>query len=229
MPIEFQCPGCGSVLKAPDQAVGRRAKCNKCGASVIVPQGTEHAWPPGTGPATTGKEKPPEPPAGAPSQKTSRPAPPSIKPPEAPPKPNPPIATPIPPRANPAPPAPPVLSGGLELVENDDIDELLEEAMTAPRSPLPVASTNPYRPPLVESERPRRKNAEDDKLTTLDMVLAFVCSPIACILGLIWVIRGQSKGPRMVAAAVLGGMASNALFCGAYFLIVLIFTLLNRR
>jgi TM2 domain-containing membrane protein YozV len=37
MPIETKCPGCGVVLKAPDDAKGKRIKCPKCGAEMVLP------------------------------------------------------------------------------------------------------------------------------------------------------------------------------------------------
>jgi phage FluMu protein Com len=41
MPIDVQCGKCGSVLKAPDSAAGRRAKCPKCATSMVVPTAAE--------------------------------------------------------------------------------------------------------------------------------------------------------------------------------------------
>ncbi len=37
MPIAIVCPSCGSKIKAPDNAAGRRAKCPKCASPVDVP------------------------------------------------------------------------------------------------------------------------------------------------------------------------------------------------
>jgi hypothetical protein len=37
MSIEVPCPGCGLKLKAPDDRVGKKAKCKKCGTSFRVP------------------------------------------------------------------------------------------------------------------------------------------------------------------------------------------------
>jgi hypothetical protein len=38
MVIEFKCPECDSVLKAPKEYAGRSAKCKKCDSQVIIPQ-----------------------------------------------------------------------------------------------------------------------------------------------------------------------------------------------
>lgn len=37
MPIEFACSGCQKVLRVPDDAAGKNAKCPQCGAVVPVP------------------------------------------------------------------------------------------------------------------------------------------------------------------------------------------------
>src|SRR5687768_16848363 len=37
MPVEVSCPGCGLKLKAPDDRIGKKAKCKKCGTSFRVP------------------------------------------------------------------------------------------------------------------------------------------------------------------------------------------------
>jgi hypothetical protein len=45
MTIEFQCPGCGNALRAPDTTVGRMAACPKCGGHVTVPPAGVQAVP----------------------------------------------------------------------------------------------------------------------------------------------------------------------------------------
>jgi hypothetical protein len=40
MPIEFSCSGCQKVLRVPDEAAGKNAKCPQCGAIVAVPTGS---------------------------------------------------------------------------------------------------------------------------------------------------------------------------------------------
>lgn len=37
MPIRWNCSSCGKRLKAPDDAAGRRARCQRCSAAVVVP------------------------------------------------------------------------------------------------------------------------------------------------------------------------------------------------
>ncbi|WP_417392047.1 hypothetical protein [Gimesia sp.] len=36
--IKFQCPHCGNPMKVPDDAAGRKGKCNNCDKPVIVPK-----------------------------------------------------------------------------------------------------------------------------------------------------------------------------------------------
>ena len=36
MPIEFQCPACQAALRVPDTAIGKQAKCPRCGQIVTV-------------------------------------------------------------------------------------------------------------------------------------------------------------------------------------------------
>jgi hypothetical protein len=37
MPISVTCDGCGARFKAPDAAAGKKGKCKKCGAAILVP------------------------------------------------------------------------------------------------------------------------------------------------------------------------------------------------
>jgi len=41
MPITVTCGSCGSMLRAPDTAAGRKVKCSKCGDAIAVPAGDE--------------------------------------------------------------------------------------------------------------------------------------------------------------------------------------------
>lgn len=36
--IELTCSSCGASLKVPDQLAGKKGKCQKCGAVIVVPQ-----------------------------------------------------------------------------------------------------------------------------------------------------------------------------------------------
>lgn len=39
MPIEFRCPACGKLLRTPEDAAGRQARCPHCGGVCDVPRG----------------------------------------------------------------------------------------------------------------------------------------------------------------------------------------------
>src|SRR4051794_4738742 len=67
MPI-IPCPSCGTKLKVPESAAGKKVACPSCKQVVTVP-----AMPPG--PAASGPSPPPAPPGAA---STSRPARPPI-------------------------------------------------------------------------------------------------------------------------------------------------------
>jgi hypothetical protein len=45
--IEFNCSGCQTALRLPDDMGGLRGKCIKCGEILSIPTATEHYWPPG--------------------------------------------------------------------------------------------------------------------------------------------------------------------------------------
>jgi phage FluMu protein Com len=73
MPIEFRCPSCNALLRVPDDAVGRQAKCPKCATLATVTPPPAVAPPPvppsGDSPfgaAPTAPAGSPFPPAGSP-------------------------------------------------------------------------------------------------------------------------------------------------------------------
>jgi DNA-directed RNA polymerase subunit RPC12/RpoP len=43
MPIQFECSACGKKIKAPDENVGKKARCPYCKSVIIVPQGVYDA------------------------------------------------------------------------------------------------------------------------------------------------------------------------------------------
>jgi hypothetical protein len=46
MPIEFHCSQCNQLLRVPETAAGKQARCPQCQALVLVPQGSVAAPPP---------------------------------------------------------------------------------------------------------------------------------------------------------------------------------------
>ena len=59
MPIEFRCTRCDKLLRTPDDAAGKQAKCPECGAILAIPSAAG-APPEGIGPGVP----PPPPPSG---------------------------------------------------------------------------------------------------------------------------------------------------------------------
>lgn len=64
MPIEFLCPQCGSHLRVPFSAAGKKAQCPQCGAITPVPARSEVGAPPRVPPQEPRSEEPVAPPAG---------------------------------------------------------------------------------------------------------------------------------------------------------------------
>jgi uncharacterized protein len=59
MPISATCPTCGTKLKAPDTAMGKKIKCPKCASLIpIAAEGDEAASAVATTPSSKGKAKP---------------------------------------------------------------------------------------------------------------------------------------------------------------------------
>jgi predicted RNA-binding Zn-ribbon protein involved in translation (DUF1610 family) len=52
----------------------------------------------------------------------------------------------------------------------------------------------------------KRSRAEDEDLTTSEIVIAVLCSGIGCIAGLIWMIQGKPKGAKMLGISVVMGV-----------------------
>lgn len=61
-----------------------------------------------------------------------------------------------------------------------------------------------FDPVLKQQEKRSRKstNAADEDMTTGDWVVAVLCSGIACIFGIVWMIQGKPKGKKMVLVSL---------------------------
>lgn len=55
---------------------------------------------------------------------------------------------------------------------------------------------------LKKAKKKKKYSAEDETLTGAEIALSVLCSGIACILGLIWVIQGKPKGGKMLAISI---------------------------
>jgi predicted RNA-binding Zn-ribbon protein involved in translation (DUF1610 family) len=65
VPIEVNCPQCGRLLRAPDSAAGRQAKCPECAGTVPIPGGVldaeefdDFGAPPPPAPHSSGGRRP---------------------------------------------------------------------------------------------------------------------------------------------------------------------------
>ncbi len=55
---------------------------------------------------------------------------------------------------------------------------------------------------LKKAARKNSKGAVDDDMTTGDWVAAVLCSGIACIFGIVWMIQGKKKGLKMFGVSL---------------------------
>ncbi len=72
MPIEFRCDDCSKLVRAPDNAAGKRAKCPQCGKLLVIPAASSASL--GEGHPTPPPEEPPalpEPPTMPPVPRAS--------------------------------------------------------------------------------------------------------------------------------------------------------------
>jgi hypothetical protein len=67
MPIEFPCPKCSAVLRTPDEAAGKKARCPQCGAIADVPLRSVESTVDEPAEAAPTERFPSEPTAGAPN------------------------------------------------------------------------------------------------------------------------------------------------------------------
>lgn len=143
MPVEVTCPTCGAKLKAPDAAIGKRAKCGKCRNPVLVtPPSTASSTPlpPPTGepepfPTLSESENPFDFGAPAPSNPSRPPASAST------------------PAANPPPPA----------ATSPSADVASPFAFASEQAPFPSATSPPPSKPSRYSQRDTKPAAASEK------------------------------------------------------------------
>lgn len=174
MPIPVQCPKCGKSLQAPDSSEGKRAKCPKCSTVLQIPKPVKKAEE-----LTSGFDG-----------FDSAPAP------------------------------------------RRDLSDLLDEEYPLASSPSPAAAPSPpaddrrpcpmcgemivstaakcrYCGEVFDSTLKRatkKKKAHSDEDTNLsggEIALAVICSGIACILSVIWLIQGKPKAWKMMGISIL--------------------------
>lgn len=52
-------------------------------------------------------------------------------------------------------------------------------------------------------KKQRRRGGDDDELTPVEILLAILCTNIACIFGIVWLVMGKPKGIKMIGLCVL--------------------------
>lgn len=71
-------------------------------------------------------------------------------------------------------------------------------------------SENPFQSPAEDSPvsssygaRLRGRQSNESNLESIDWILAGLCSGIACIIGIFWLIQGKPKGLKMIGVSLL--------------------------
>jgi predicted RNA-binding Zn-ribbon protein involved in translation (DUF1610 family) len=57
-----------------------------------------------------------------------------------------------------------------------------------------------------KSKKSSKGGSADDDMSTGDWVVAILFSGIGCIAGIVWMIQGKSKGPKMFGVSLLAGL-----------------------
>ncbi len=52
-------------------------------------------------------------------------------------------------------------------------------------------------------------SGDDDDLTAVDWLIAVLCTGIGCIVGIVWMIQGKSKGGKMLGICVVVTILKN--------------------
>ena len=71
-----------------------------------------------------------------------------------------------------------------------------------------MSEHNPYESPNTE---PPATAPESSDLTTVDWVIAILCSVIGCIIGVIRVIEGKPSGGKMLLVSVIATVVWNVI------------------
>ena len=77
--------------------------------------------------------------------------------------------------------------------------------------PSTPQSENPYESPRFDVQVSHGRRKDRSELEMTDWVLAAICSGIACIVGLVWLIQGKPKGLKMIGISFLFMFLWNAL------------------
>lgn len=195
------CPACQKRIKAPDSAAGKKAKCPSCGTIMMLPKPVQDAE------VINQDAFPPPPPSG-------------------------PLSTPLGGGG-----ISDLLDEADEMYSLQNSPGGMGGPMPSSSDPFAPSSTPtpsdagvPRRPcpacgemiimsalkcrycgeafdPGLKRKQRRSSGGDDDDLTPVDILLAVLCTNIGCILGVIWVISGKSKGAKMLGLCVMVNVA----------------------
>jgi DNA-directed RNA polymerase subunit M/transcription elongation factor TFIIS len=167
MPIQFPCPSCGHKLKAPEDQVGKFAKCPFCQQQFSVPE-----------PVSETEEIYSAEAVSEPGTYATSPAPPADEG-----------------QRQPCP-----MCGEMIMVDavkcrfcGEIFDETLKKA---------------------EKRKKGGGHDRDSDLTVGEIVAAVLCSGIACIIGIVWMIQGKPKGLKMTGLSILFIIFWNVIYYG---------------
>lgn len=187
MPIRFRCPSCNAKLKSPDEGAGKTIKCPICEHRVAIPEpiyDAEVVAPAGE-PAAEMPEILDDDEFGGddPYGLADEPA------------------APLPGRVGGA--------GSPAGGEDDNLrpcpmcGEMIQAVAVKCRFCGEVFDKDLKKAKKKKKKsRARSHSADDDDLTGAEIALAILCSNIACIAGVIWMIQGKSKGLKIIMVAI---------------------------
>jgi len=216
MPIQTQCTWCGKKINAGDSFAGKSVKCPGCGGVIKIPMESG--------------------PASAPSQAAPPAAPPSVGPPQQfggqqpygvqPPQFGPPPQQFGPPAQQFGPPAqqfgpPPQAPIGGVFHAQDMSGQGVGADPGNDRRPCPACGELIMRDAAKcrycgetfdgSIRTGKRRKKDDEDMNGLDWFLAILCGGIGCIVAIVYMIQGKSKGGKMLGLTIAFSIGWNVI------------------
>lgn len=195
MPIQFQCTWCGKKINAGDAFAGKSAKCPGCGGVVQVPAASE---PPPAASGGFGNFPAPNEPPQFGAQNFG--PPPSVGP------------------ASPGGSIGPPPGGVFDAEDFSAAPSSAAPSAGDERRPCPAcgemimqtAAKCRFCGEIFDSTLRRtsnKRNGKDDPMTGLDWFLVILCGGIGCIVGIVYMTQGKSKGGKMIGLSIAFSIA----------------------